>query len=159
MPVRKANLSIYLVAVLLLSACKTAPDIPMPADQLKALQASYPIAAFQGFEPYSDGRQTIDAYVNISRDGLLRASLGCAVWTAPYVLNSDRTLVVTGKFVEPDYSRHTCSDGIAKRETDLAVFLSASPKIGKWRGDGTLTISSGRQRLLVASVDYVLNNK
>jgi len=155
----KANLFAVLVALLLLSACKTAPATPMPADQMTALQASYPIAAFQGFQPYSDGRQTIDAYVNISRDGLLRASLGCAVWTAPYTLKSDRTVVVTGKFVEPDYSRHTCSDGMAKRETELAAFLSASPKIGEWQDDGTLTISSGRERLLVASVDYVLNNK
>jgi hypothetical protein len=144
-------------ALLVCAACKSTPAIAMSAQERSALQARYPIAVFQGFEPYSDGRRTIDAYVDIARDGLLRASLGCAVWTVPYSLNADRTLVVTDDFVEPDYSRHECSDGIAKREKELASFLSTSPKVGKWRDDGTLTISGSGDGLVVASVDHVLN--
>ena len=159
MPAGKTNLSVLLGAFLVFSACQSAPEIPMSADERNALQAKYPIAKFQEFEPYSDGRQTIDAYVDISRDGLLRTSLGCAVWAVPYALNSDRTLVLTGDFVEPDYSRHTCSDGTEKREKELATFLSALPKIGRWHDDGTLTISGSGERLVVASVDYVLKNK
>lgn len=146
--------SVCIISVLL-SACATEPS-----SDLNWMKAQWPIGDFEGYDPYPPGAPgSIHAFVQFGRDGLLRASLGCAQMGAPYIFSEDRVLLITNEngLSATSYQGLDCDTSLIENERALAHFLEDEPRIGRMRGDG-LPLSRRGQRLFLQSVAHVLDD-
>ena len=125
-----------------------------------SIRAQIPIGNFDGYDPYPPGAPgIINAYVNFAADGILRASLGCEKFGAPFTIDEDNTLILLNEtgLSKPDYSISDCSPDLIQREQSLARFLESRPRIYPWSVEGTY-LKKRKKSLLLQSVAQVLDD-
>ncbi|MCR9193471.1 MAG: hypothetical protein NXH88_01995 [Hyphomonas sp.] len=137
-------------------ACATEPTATFKPEHVLH---KIPIGDFNGYDPYPPGASgATNAYVHFAEDGLLRASLGCAVMGAPYAFSDNKRLIILHArgLSKPDYSNYDCSPDLIELEISLARFLENRPRIHPWSAEGLLLNKQG-QSLLLQSVEDVLD--